>query len=472
MNKIGQEDKMKDMTRRRFLEKSALGILGLFAFRPIFSGGRPRSRLTFNEEKDGYGPLIRDPEKIIDLPEGFSYKLISLAGRKMNDGFSVPFFFDGMATLSGPDGLTIIMRNHEVGRGLPAVAGAFGNKNQLMKRLEDGLIYDRGIGGTTCLGAVTTIVYDAKSQKVRSQFLSLAGTLTNCGGEATPWNTWLSCEEEFQSAGREYARDHGYVFEVMASIEPRITKPLALKAMGRFIHEGVAIEPHKSIIYQTEDQKDSLLYRFIPHRPEHLSEGGRLQCLAIIDKPGFDTRNWDKQRVLSGEKLPVHWIDLDEVDSDRDDLRYRGYKQGAAIFARGEGICYHKGIVYFDCTIGGRTGTGQIWRYFLSPYEGNSREKESPGKLELFIEPNDKMIMENPDQLTIAPWGDLLICEDGRGEQFMLGITQQKGVYRFARNAMNESELSGVCFSPDGSTMFLNILNPGITLAITGPWKK
>jgi uncharacterized protein len=30
--------------------------------------------------------------------------------------------------------------------------------------------------------------------------------------------------------------------------------------------------------------------------------------------------------------------------------------------------------------------------------------------------------------------------------------------------------LAGVCFSPDGNTMFVNIQYPGMTVAITGPW--
>jgi secreted PhoX family phosphatase len=41
-----------------------------------------------------------------------------------------------------------------------------------------------------------------------------------------------------------------------------------------------------------------------------------------------------------------------------------------------------------------------------------------------------------------------------------------------ARNAVNGSELAGAVFSPDGSTLFLNIYDPGLTVAITGPWRK
>jgi secreted PhoX family phosphatase len=73
------------------------------------------------------------------------------------------------------------------------------------------------------------------------------------------------------------------------------------------------------------------------------------------------------------------------------------------------------------------------------------------------------------NQRTAAGESNHRFQKDGN---YLLGITSQKRIYKFAWNALNESDLSGVCFSPDGSTMFLNILEPGLTLAITGPWKK
>jgi secreted PhoX family phosphatase len=80
--------------------------------------------------------------------------------------------------------------------------------------------------------------------------------------------------------------------------------------------------------------------------------------------------------------------------------------------------------------------------------------------------------MENADNLTVTPWGDLIICEDGPEEEFLIGITPEGHIYRFARNAGNMSELAGATFSPDGTTLFVNIQSPGITLAITGPWHE
>jgi secreted PhoX family phosphatase len=268
------------------------------------------------------------------------------------------------------------------------------------------------------------------------------------------------------------AKKHGYVFEIPASTEQKVVKPVSLKAMGRFVHEAVAVDPRTNIIYQTEDQLDGLVYRFLPHSPGRLEEGGRLQCLSLNFRPRMDTRNWNEQKLKSGEKLPVNWIDLEDVDPKKDDLRIRGHENGGALFASGEGMDYADGTVYFDCTNGGRIKAGQIWRYEPSLHEGTAREVDSPGQLELLVEVTDRAVVENPDQMTGTPWGDLLVCEDGFDEQFLVGVTPQGEIYRFAHNAQDESEFTGVCFSPDGSTMFVNYQDAGFTFAITGPWKS
>jgi secreted PhoX family phosphatase len=72
----------------------------------------------------------------------------------------------------------------------------------------------------------------------------------------------------------------------------------------------------------------------------------------------------------------------------------------------------------------------------------------------------------------MAPFGDLILCEDGAGEQRVMGLTSGGELYPLAHNALNNSEFAGVCFSPNGQTMFLNIYRPSVTLAIWGPWRK
>ena len=322
-------------------------------------------------------------------------------------------------------------------------------------------------------GGTTTLVYDTRTQKLVRQFLSLGGTEINCAGGPTPRGTWLSCEETAQRAGAGYEVNHGWVFEVPATPDVALTKAEPIKPMGRFVHEAVAVSPASDAIYLTEDDHTGCLYRYLPNDPARLLEGGRLQALAIIDKPSFDTRNWRSlPDVDVGQRLGVRWIDVEDVESPDNSLRRQAFRNGAARFARGEGIWRGADSVYFACTNGGSKRIGQIWRLTPSPHEGTPGEQESPAILELFIEPNDATIVENADNVTVAPWGDLVLCEDGPGEQFLLGVTPQGNVYRLARNALNRSEFAGATFSPDASTLFVNIQHPdGFTLAITGPWK-
>ncbi|MBT7867120.1 MAG: DUF839 domain-containing protein, partial [Opitutales bacterium] len=155
-----------------------------------------------------------------------------------------------------------------------------------------------------------------------------------------------------------------------------------------------------------------------------------------------------------------------------DDLRYTGFKNGAARFARGEGMFYGNGEIYFACTNGGAKKFGQIFRYRPSFNEGTPTEADAPGKLELFIESYDLELLKACDNLTIAPWGDIVICEDDGESSAIVGITPKGAMYKIGHLDM-DSEVAGACFSPDGTTLFVNIQkNPGQTLAITGPWRN
>ena len=110
-----------------------------------------------------------------------------------------------------------------------------------------------------------------------------------------------------------------------------------------------------------------------------------------------------------------------------------------------------------------------------SPAEGTSLEVRDPGQLVLLLESQDAQQMENCDNLTIAPWGDVVFCEDcysncnNTGSRLM-GLDAHGQTYPLAQNRFNASELAGVSFSPDGKVMFVNVQFPGATLAIHGPW--
>jgi len=454
------------ISRRRFLGSAAaisLGFNGLACAQPTRGPASPEPRI-------GFGPPVDDPDGIIALPRGFSYKIISRRGDRMSDGFFVPSRHDGMATFPGPNGLTLLVRNHEVSPNADPEESAFGADLALLERVDSSLFYDPGTGGSPPFGGTTTLLFDTATQSLVSHHLSLTGTLVNCSGGPTPWGSWISCEEITDRAGGALALDHGYNFEVPARLDGLPTAAVPLKEMGRFKHEAIAVQPSTGIVYETEDLSDGLLYRFLPNSPGELALGGRLQALAVRGHPGLDTRNFIERQILPGVTMDVDWIDLDHPESPDDDLRFRGLMAGAARFARGEGIWYGDDEVFFACTNGGPARKGQIWRYRPSPSEGMPGERDQPGTLELFIEPNNGRLIENADNLTIAPWGDLVVCEDGTGDDYLVGVTPAGETYRLARNLNGRGEFAGACFSPDGTTMFVNMQLEGWTLAITGPW--
>lgn len=460
------------ISRKHFLKQAGAMAIGFSGLQLFSSCGFSSDRIPPELVSEAFGPLVEDPAGIFDLPEGFSYKIISRFRDVMDDGFYVPHRPDGMATFPGPDGLTILIRNHEVNAARGGDESAFGSDFELTEKMDPSQFYDYGHDNNPGQGGTTTIVYDTERQEVVRQYLSLAGTLRNCAGGPTPWNTWLTCEEIVMKPDNVYAKEHGYVFEVPASAEIGLAEPKPIKAMGRFNHEAVAVDPNSGVIYLTEDDSEGLLYRFIPHKKQNMHAGGRLQALAIVGQPGLDTRNWGGQTIEAGDQMNIRWIDMEDVEAPDADLRFRGFENGAARFARGEGMWYGNDAVYFACTNGGSKKLGQIWKYVPSAEEGSDGEVSVPGILELFVEPNNSSMIENADNLTVAPWGDLIICEDCNRRQDLCGITPEGGIYKFGRNAKSNSELAGAVFSPDGSTLFMNIQHSGLTLAITGPWEK
>lgn len=472
-------------SRRYFMIRAGAYAAGFAGLRAAYASVRTDCDLL-SRPGPGYGPLVRDPERVIDLPEGFTYAIFSRTGEIMDDGLRVPGAHDGMAAFPGPDGLTILVRNHELDL-TQSHLGPFGKDVSLPRDIAPSRVFDRGARIETppagieapdravpSPGGTTTLVYDTRPARAGepgrlvSHSLSLVGTERNCAGGPTPRNTWISCEESVVKARAGRARDHGYCFEVPATTQIGLVEPVPLREMGRFNHEACATDPATGIVYMTEDRADGLIYRYLPMVHDDLARGGELQAAVVKDRPGLDTRSWKERSIEPGARVTLEWTTMKEVGSPGDDLRMRGFEQGAARFARGEGMWYGKGAIYFVCTNGGAALKGQVWK--LTP-------SAAGGSLELFIECTHPGPMENPDNITVSPWGDLVLCEDESsvntdGVQRLYGVTPAGDVYILARNRMNRSEFAGATFSPDGTTLFVNIQRPGLTLAIHGPWRR
>ncbi len=461
---------MTDSSRRDFLRRSA-SVAGAALLAPSLAGlvacsrdvlpwvGAGRGIRRAGLGQGGYGPL-RPAGPDLALPEGFSYVVLSSSGRPMSDGHPTPGAFDGMAAFGLPNGNLRLIRNHE-NRDPPDTATVKGDRSTA---------YDRKCGGGTTSLEVR-ISSDGTAELVRD-FVSLNGTLVNCAGGPTPWGSWLSCEETVDGRSTGYDREHGYVFEVPASAEGPVDA-VPLKAMGRFVHEAVAVDPATGIVYETEDQARAGFYRFIPSSRRRLSAGGRLQMLAVEGRPNYATGTGQ----TPGAVLPARWVDIADPDpgahaADPAAVFDQGSAQGGARFARLEGCWYGDESVYFHATEGGDARVGQVWRY-----RPTSMDR---GDLILVFESPSSDVLDSPDNITVSPRGGIVICEDGEGEQYLRGLTPEGAIFDLGKNVLNQSEFAGACFSPDGRVLFVNIQGStldsgtvaGRTFAIRGPWER
>jgi secreted PhoX family phosphatase len=457
------------LSRRQLLARTAAAGVAVSVAGSVEALFTAQPALGTSGPAIGYGPLVPDPDGMLDLPRGFSYKILSREGTVRPDGLKVPSRFDGMGAFPDRLGGTRLVRNHECSPTAKIPLKAPAERT-----------YDPAAAGGT-----STLVVDGNNDTT-SEYVSLGGTAINCSGGLTPWRTWLTCEETEDKAGtRGYTKDHGFIFEVDPYDDRRNVDPVALTAMGRFQHEAVAVDPATGIVYETEDAFVAPLggfYRFLPNRPRggwgSLRAGGELQAMHV---PGLlDMSTVQEAGATFGG---IEWVTVPDPLATTESVRAQDYSKPITGGYKLEG-CWWGALdrcVYFVSSFArtdlgpARDHDGQVWKF--DPRRGTLRlevifTRPTPGP--------DNPEFDAPDNITMSPYGGLMMCEDGLGDQHMLGTTEDGEVFVFAKNRVNTGtpedpsygELAGAGFSADGRTMFFNIYNPGITYAVTGPWNR
>ncbi len=465
------------ISRRAILTRSATGVgialtgsySGLFgagASRSQAKGGAGGSAMPGTGDV-GYGPLVDDPAGLLSLPAGFSYKVVAQSGvTKLETGEPTPSDPDGTASFvrHGGNG-SVLVNNHEISGSEPYRVPAL-----------RGFVYDPAAGGGT-----TNIEVDKDGNRIR-EYVSLAGTQNNCAGGKSPWHTWLTCEEAESLAGQ--TKPHGYVFEVDPYDQHANRDPKPIKALGRYAHEAVVVDPDTGTIYLTEDagNPNGLLYRWTPPQEALPLAKGVLKSLAddagALDALKASTRGGAAVPDLSVATAPgttynVEWVTVPDRDAGSLSTRKQFTSAQVTRSRKLEGMWWGDGGAYFVCSFArfsdgsAAQHDGQIW--FLDPLAQTIELK-----LRFAYTPDDQDgDPDGPDNITVSAYGGVIIAEDGDGKNHLVGATPSGEPFFFARNDHpDDSEFTGPNFSQDKQILFANIQAPGHVFAIQGPFTR
>ncbi|MGP4086482.1 alkaline phosphatase PhoX [Streptomyces sp. KR55] len=471
------------LNRRELLSRSALagaGVMLIGSVEALLSAPGAVADTAAAGSSVGYGPLVPDPKGVLALPEGFSYRILTRTGvTTLESGQTTPSNHDGTGAFAADgddddDTVTLLVNNHEIDDPLTEAGDPVPHV--------DGLVYDPAAAGGCTVVEVT-------DDSVR-EWVGIAGTSTNCAGGVTPWGTWLTCEETEDKAGvNGMTKDHGYVFEVdpehgsAANLDP---KPV--KCLGRYAHEAVVVDKYRGHLYLTEDasKPNGLLYRWTPpvgftHGPGKLralaDNAGVLEAFKCFDAGGQYVDDLSRATQV-GTVYRVDWVKVPDRDAVTISVRKQFLAGEITRSRKLEGMWWGDGGAYFVSSYArtespGTPHDGQVW--FYDP-------RSSTITLKVLLAVNTDVsrdgAYDGPDNITVSPFGGLVIAEDGDGVSHLFGATADGHMYPIARNELNVgtpeapeySEFAGVTFSRDGRTLFANIQDPGILLAITGPW--
>ena len=362
---------MVDDSRRHFLKTGFYGA-GVILSNTLL-GGCGSVTVRELQVADDHG---------VRLPAGYSSRIVARSGQPVIEGGSFEWHAapDGGACFSTDDGGWIYVSNSEI----------------------------RDFGG------VSALKFDASGEVVDAYSI-LEDTSRNCAGGATPWQTWLSCEEI----------DEGQVWECYPDgSKPAVVRP----ALGVFNHEAVAVDENNYQLYLTEDKTDGCLYRF---------------TAAHSNADGFPDLSAGKLEVAilsAGTEDVLDWIEVPDPSAASVATRYQVTE--AVKFNGGEGIAYFEGRVVFTTK-----GDNRVWSYEIAKQQ-----------LSILYDANDSLtpILTGVDNVTISSSGDIYVAEDG-GDLQIVVIDEQGELYPIVQlEGHDESEITGPAFSPDGKRLYFS----------------
>ncbi len=356
--------------------------------------------------------------------------------------------------------------------------------------------YNRRINANTVIpfsGDYDLITMGAKEAK---------GTLANCAGGITPWNTILTCEENYHHyygdvwyrAKQKYANDLAYVdwaendekrpaehYGWVVEVNPFTGNCKKLCALGRFSHEGatpVLAKNGKTVVYMGDDKADQYFYKFISEKKGSL-ETGQLY-VAKLNQENPAEGEWLLLDINANDILRKEFNNQTELLIS---TRHAASILGATPLDRPEDVEIDPitGAIYLCCTNNKKNGNqhGQIYKFI----EKNNDYTGTKFKHEIWKSGGQESKFSSPDNIAFDNIGNLWLTTDISTDSLNKGEYQSfgnNGLFLFpAKNsdankdgpdpdniiqiasAPIGAEFTGLSFSPDFKTLFISVQHPG-----------
>ncbi len=350
------------------------------------------------------GPLSAPDHNGIRLPAGFTSRVVAESGKQ-------PVAASSYVWHAAPDG-----------------GAAF-------EHPEGGWVYVSNCEMPLRFGGASALRFDASGELVDA-YPILGRTSGNCAGGATPWGTWLSCEEIRR----------GQVWEC----DPLgIRQPLALKALGRFQHEAAVVDPLTGAVYMSEDEPDGRLYRFRPTVPMR------------GERPDLNDGVLEVASIRPDGSGGLDWLTVPDPQALRRPTRSQVAQ--STRFDGGEGMSYCNGVVYLATK-----GDNRVWALDLADQRIQVIYDQATAATP---------ILRGVDNLETNRSGDVLVAEDGDDMQIVVLPRDGEPVPLLQLTGQGASEIAGLAFSPDLSRLYFSSqrgysgrVTGGITYEVTGPF--
>ena len=403
---------LASLSRRQLLRH---GVHGAAAVGLGLAGGSVVVPVARAAGADDLGPLQPPDGNGLMLPPGFGSRVVAVTGQPVSGStYTWHAAPDGGAVFPAPDGGWVYVSNSELG------------------------------AGTSGVGALRF----AADGAITAGYPILTGTTHNCAGGATPWGTWLSCEEI----------DGGRVYECDPFVPG--SQGVVRAALGTFAHEAAAVDPVHQKVVLTEDKPTGRLYRFSPASYPDLTAGA-LEVAQILDPAS-------QGAIQPGQVRPLAWLPLPEPSPAGGGVqsashlpveeRATRYQVLASTgFKGGEGCFYRAGSVYFSTK-----GDDRVWRI-----------DTAADTIEIVYERASSPTPElsGVDNVYVSPLGDVYVAEDG-GNMQLVALTTSGAVKPVVQvTGQDGSEITGPALSPDGRRLYFSSQRlPGTTYEVSGPF--